>query len=106
MNLVAWIPSGSLGKAVGQNSSIVVINYNVQKTDVIKCKLSPVILVLSSGDIKFIYPIVTADWIHNFIRRKKIIESEDNKIIKVNNVECGEYYNYFYEREKVENLQL
>ena len=53
LNSVAWNASGSLGFAAGQNATIAVINYKDQKTDVIKCKHSPVTLIVPNGDNSF-----------------------------------------------------
>ena len=53
INSVAWNASGSLGFAAGQNATIAVINYKDQKTDVIKCKHSPVTLILPNGEDSF-----------------------------------------------------
>ena len=53
INSVAWNPSGSLGFASGQNSTIAVINYKEKKTDVIKCKHSPVTLIVPNGEKGF-----------------------------------------------------
>ena len=41
------------GFAAGQNATIAVINYKDQKTDVIKCKHSPVTLLLPNGENSF-----------------------------------------------------
>ena len=53
LNSVAWNPSGTLGFAAGQNATIAVLNYKDQKTDLIKCKHSPVTYVLPNGDNSF-----------------------------------------------------
>ena len=53
LNSVTWTPSGNLGIAAGQNSTIAVINYKESKTDEIKCKHSPVTMLLPSGDNSF-----------------------------------------------------
>ena len=54
LNSVAWNKSGSLGYAAGQNATIAVINYKDKKTDVIKCKHSPVTLVIPTGESSFL----------------------------------------------------
>ena len=54
LNSVAWNPSGSLGFAAGQNATIAVLNYKDQKTDLIKCKHSPVTLIVPNGENSFI----------------------------------------------------
>ena len=54
LNSVAWNKSGSLGYAAGQNATIAVINYKDKKTDVIKCKHSPVTLVMPTGESSFL----------------------------------------------------
>ena len=53
LNSVTWNASGSLGFAAGQNATVAVINYKDQKTDVIKCKHSPVTLVVPNGENSF-----------------------------------------------------
>ena len=53
INSVAWNASGALGFAAGQNATIAVINYKDQKTDVIKCKHTPVTLILPNGENSF-----------------------------------------------------
>ena len=53
LNSVAWNKSGSLGYAAGQNIIIAVINYKDKKTDLIKCKHSPVILLYLLGKVHF-----------------------------------------------------
>ena len=54
INSVTWNKSGSLGFAAGQDASIVVINHKDNKTDVIKCKHTPVTLIVSTGDNSFL----------------------------------------------------
>jgi surface protein len=51
---VAWNKSGELGFAAGQNATIVVINYKDQKSQLIKCKHSPVTLIVPTGDNSFL----------------------------------------------------
>ena len=51
---VAWNKSGTLGFAAGQNATIGVIDHKGQKTDVIKCKHSPVTLIIPTGDNSFL----------------------------------------------------
>ena len=53
LSSIAWNASGSLGFAVGQNSNIAVINYKDQKTDVIRCKHSPMTLIVLMEIIHF-----------------------------------------------------
>ncbi len=53
LNSVAWNKSGSLGYAAGQNIIIAVINYKDKKTDLIKCKHSPVTLLYLLEKIHF-----------------------------------------------------
>ena len=53
VNSVAWLPSGNLGIAAGQNATISVINYKEQKSDVIRCKHSPVTNLIPISDTSF-----------------------------------------------------
>jgi actin related protein 2/3 complex subunit 1A/1B len=53
LNSVTWTPSGKLGLAAGHNSTIAVIDYKNQKTDVIKCKHAPVSFLIPSGETSF-----------------------------------------------------
>ncbi len=53
INSVAWNASGALGFAAGQNATISVMNYKDQKTDVIKCKHSPVTMIVPNGENSF-----------------------------------------------------
>ena len=54
INSVAWTPSGSLGFASGQDASIVVINHKENKNEVIKCKHTPVTLIVPNGENSFL----------------------------------------------------
>ena len=54
MNSVTWNKSGKLGFASGQNATIAILNYQEQKTDVIKCKHSPVTLIIPTGETSFL----------------------------------------------------
>ena len=54
LNSVTWNASGSLGFAAGQNATIAVIDYKDQKTDLIKCKHSPVTIVVPNGENSFL----------------------------------------------------
>jgi actin related protein 2/3 complex subunit 1A/1B len=53
LNSVTWTPSGKLGLAAGHNSTIAVLDYKNQKTDVIKCKHAPVSFIIPSGETSF-----------------------------------------------------
>ena len=53
LNFVAWNKSGYWGYVAGQNATIAVINYKDKKTDLIKCKHSPVILLYLLGKVHF-----------------------------------------------------
>ena len=53
INSVTWNASGSLGFAAAQNSTISVMNYKDQKTDVINCKHAPVTLIVPNGENSF-----------------------------------------------------
>ena len=53
LNSVTWTPSGRFGIAAGHNSTIAVLDYKDKKTDVIKCKHSPVSFVIPSGETSF-----------------------------------------------------
>jgi actin related protein 2/3 complex subunit 1A/1B len=54
LDSVAWNKSGALGFAAGQNATIAVIDYKNQKTDLVKCKHSPVTLVIPTGETSFL----------------------------------------------------
>ena len=51
---VAWNKNGTLGFVAGQNSTISVLDYKAKKTDVVKCKHSPVTLIVPTGDNSFL----------------------------------------------------
>lgn len=53
INSVAWLPSGELGVAAGQDATISVINYKDQKSEVIRCKHSPVTQIIPISDNSF-----------------------------------------------------
>ena len=53
INSVAWLPSGDFGLVAGQDSTISVINYKEQKSDVIRCKHSPVTHLIPIDDNSF-----------------------------------------------------
>ena len=53
---VAWNPSGTVGYAAGQNATIAVINDykdKDKKPDIIRCKHSPVTLIIPNGENSF-----------------------------------------------------
>jgi actin related protein 2/3 complex subunit 1A/1B len=54
LNSVTWNASGSLGFAAGQDATVAVIDYKNQKTDLIKCKHSPVTIVVPNGENSFL----------------------------------------------------
>ena len=53
INSVTWNASGSLGFAAGQNSTIGVINYKDEKTEIINCKHSPVNTIIQNRENSF-----------------------------------------------------
>ena len=53
VNSVAWLPSGNLGIAAGQNATISVIDYKDQKSDLIRCKHSPATQLIPIDDNSF-----------------------------------------------------
>ena len=53
VNTVAWMPSGELGLVAGQNATITVIDHKESKTEVIKCKHSPVTHIIPSNNNSF-----------------------------------------------------
>ena len=53
VNSVTWNKSGSLGIAANQDATIAVIDYKEKKNDLIKCKHSPVTLLIPNGDNSF-----------------------------------------------------
>ena len=53
INSVAWLPSGDLGIVAGQDATLSVINPKEQKSDVIRCKHSPVTHIVPIDDNSF-----------------------------------------------------
>ena len=53
VNSVTWNKSGSLGIAANQDATIAVIDYKEKKNDLIKCKHSPVTLLIPNGENSF-----------------------------------------------------
>ena len=53
INSVTWNKSGSLGFAANQNATIVIFDLNQKKHDLIKCKHSPVTLLIPNGENSF-----------------------------------------------------
>ena len=51
---VAWNKSGNLGFAAAQNATIAILDYNGKKTDLVKCKHSPITLIVPTGDNSFL----------------------------------------------------
>ena len=51
---VGWNSTGSLGFPAGQDASIDVINPEDNKTDIIKCKHTPVTLIIPNGENSFL----------------------------------------------------
>jgi len=53
INSVSWTPSGNLGLVSGQNATLSVLDYKNKKTDVVKCKHSPVTHIIPNGENSF-----------------------------------------------------
>jgi actin related protein 2/3 complex subunit 1A/1B len=54
LNSVGWNKSGTLGYAAGQNATIGIIDYKDKKIDLIRCKHSPVTLIIPTGEKSFL----------------------------------------------------
>ena len=53
INSVTWLPSGNLGLAAGQDAIITVVNPKESKTEEIRCKHSPVTMLIPKDDNSF-----------------------------------------------------
>ena len=53
INSVDWLPSGNYGVVAGQNATLTIINPKEQKEEVIKCKHSPVTMIIPIDDNSF-----------------------------------------------------
>ena len=109
VNSVAWNKSGIIGYAANQNATIYVINIFDNKTEIIKCKHSPVTLIVPNGENSF-FAVCYDRNIFEYEKKedkweiKKTITTEEGKKAELNGTK-GSFSNELMEFQKnKENL--